>query len=133
VGWWLEGPSAHFFGTMRIREKESDILRAILDLLAAEGVFAIRLNTGCGWANGRPIQHHSGGAGTADILAFPRWLRLPHGASISPSVLWIEVKSATGKQGPEQISFQRRVEEEYHYYLVARSVDDVRKWLKGDR
>lgn len=106
---------------MRKRAKpEAGVQRAILDLLAAEHVFAIRLNTGAFRnANGRPIFMHSGGAGVADIVAFPRG-----------RVLWVEAKAPSGRQTPEQASFQQRVEREGHAYIVARSSDEILRWLK---
>jgi hypothetical protein len=39
--------------------------------------------------------------------------------------MWIEVKSATGKQSELQKSFQAQVEAEGHRYIVARSIEDV--------
>ena len=99
---------------------EAAVQCAILDLLAAEHVFAIRLNTGAFRnAQGRLIFVHSGGAGVADIVAFPRG-----------RVLWIEAKAPAGRQTPQQASFQQRVEGEGHGYIVARSSDDVLRWLK---
>ena len=103
--------------------KESAVQKGIMDLLAAERTYALRINTGAGWANGKPIQHHSGGAGVADILAFPRFGDVVH-------VLWIEVKGPAGKQTLEQRSFQEHVEELGMNYLLARSSDDVLEWLR---
>jgi ribosomal protein L40E len=52
---------------------ESYVMRAVMDLLAAERVWAIRLNTvAVRTESGRPIFSHSGGAGVPDILATPR-------------------------------------------------------------
>lgn len=102
---------------------EAAVQRAILDLLAAEHVFAIRLNTGAFRnAPGRLIFMHSGGAGVADIVAFPRG-----------RVLWIEAKAPGGRQTPEQASFQQRVEQEGHAYLIARSSDEVLAYLRAVR
>lgn len=98
--------------------KESDVQKTILDGLAAKRVFAFRLNTGSGWAGGRPVKHHSLGKGAADILAFP-----------GREVLWIEVKNEQGKQKPEQRGFQEFVEEHGQRYIVAKSWEDVEKFL----
>jgi hypothetical protein len=49
-----------------------------------------------------------------------------------PKVLWIEVKSLTGSQTPEQRSFEEQVTAEGHGYLVARSLEDVLEYL-GER
>lgn len=120
---------------MRVTPTEHEIQNAVLELLAAEHVFAIRLNTGAGWAKGRLIQHHSGGAGVADIIAFPRGPKIRGGIGIDfePLVLWIEVKSATGRQSALQRTFEEHVKEHGMYYLLARSVDDVIAWLAAHR
>lgn len=109
---------------MRTIATEGETQRAILDLLAAMRIFAGRLNTGAGFINGRPVLHHTFGKGCADILAlYPdRGLFMP---------LWIECKAAKGKQSPEQRSFEEHVLNLGHWYLVARSVEDVREFLKG--
>lgn len=106
--------------------KESQIQRAIVDLLAAERVYAIRLNTGVGFNKaGVPISHHSGGKGVADVLAF-----LPSSTdSRLQRVLWIEVKRPGGKQTPEQLSFQDHVNGLGHYYLLAFDASEVLDWL----
>ena len=98
---------------MRLHTREADTQKAILDFLAARRIFAIRLNTVGVKIGSHHIKAHSAGPGTADILVFTH------------PVLWVEVKSSTGKQSPEQKSFQQKVESEGHYYRVARSVQDV--------
>lgn len=126
--------------------KESEIQRVILHLLAAEHVFALRINTSSqvltdGNGRRRFLKSHSGGAGVADIVAFPRFLEkltnnsgsITRCVSLLVTPTWIEVKSATGKQTPEQKSFQEKVESEGHAYLLARSVDDVINWLREKR
>jgi len=110
--------------------KEHQIQNAILDLLAAEHLFAMRINTSghvIREANGqrRFLRSHSGGAGVADIVVF-----IPlHGGAYT-SVLWVEVKRPGEKQTPEQASFEERVLAENHYYLVAHSSDEVLDWLR---
>lgn len=122
---------------MRGVATEAQIQKAILDGLAARHVFAFRLNTGAGLVKGRPIHHHTLGKGAADILAFPRTLKVPipypngtrwiDGAS---AVLWLEVKTAKGCQSPEQRTFEIMVRDYGQDYLLARSWDDVAAWLK---
>lgn len=111
---------------------EREIQNSILHLLAAHRIYALRINTGAGWANGRPVQHHSGGSGVADIVAFPRWMDTPWGVWVDglPSVLWIEVKTEKGRQSPEQRSFEEHVKGFGMFYLLARSVEDVAEWIK---
>src|SRR6185437_13084820 len=105
---------------MRLTSTEAEIQKAIMGYLAARYIFAIRLNTGTFQNGNRFIRAHSAGAGAADILAFPRI-----GLAAMPVVLWIEVKTAKGKQSAEQKSFQQKVLSEGHLYCLARSVEDV--------
>lgn len=96
--------------------KERDTQKAILDYLAATGVLAFRMNTGAVKLDERFMRF--GVPGMADILAFcDRCHR------IVP--LWIECKSATGRQSELQRSFQSQVERHGHGYILARSLDDV--------
>lgn len=96
---------------------EGSVQKAVMDLLAAERIFAIRMNTGA-FKDGKRLVRF-GLKGMADILAFPR--RHP---------LWIECKAPNGQQSPEQKSFQELVVGHGHFYIVARSSDDVLEWLK---
>ncbi len=53
---------------------------------------------------------------------------------IGPQItLWVEVKTDTGKQSPEQIDFQSRIEALGHTYLLVRSLEGfkeiVRQWV----
>lgn len=97
---------------------ESTVQRAILEYLTLKRVWAVRLNSG-----GAMVQGHGGkgqfirfGApGMPDILA-----RGKRG-----SVVWIEVKSATGRQSDNQREWQRRAEAHGDTYILARSLDDV--------
>lgn len=118
---------------MRIEPTELETQTAIMHLLAAEKIFALRINTSSQVltdANGRKrvLKSHSGGAGVADILVLLE--RVCGGMRMGFGVIWLEIKSAKGKQSPEQMAFQRRMEELGHRYLVARSVEDVLAFLK---
>lgn len=44
-------------------------------------------------------------------------------------VIFVEVKNEVGQQRPAQKLFQKRVEELGHLYVLARSVEDVKKVL----
>lgn len=123
---------------MRIVPTEADTQKAVLELLCAYGVYAFRLNTAAIKTEGRFFRAHSLGAGAADIFALPiihatYWKGSPCGHELTighPQPLWIEVKSPTGRQTQEQRSFQGWVESNGCYYLLARSQDDVYRWLK---
>lgn len=130
---------------MRIEPTEAETLRAVMHLLAAEQIFALRINTSSqvikdGEGHQRFLRSHSGGKGVADIFSTPR-IDVPsdcskcHAPLISDelSVLWIEVKSPKGRQSPEQVSFQKQVEEKGHHYLIAKSISDVVSWLEAHR
>jgi len=119
------------------RPLESEIQKQILDYLAAERIFAIRFNTGAlRDRTGRVMQFHSAGPGVADILAFfdlggtywagDREIEDVH----HQQVLWIEVKRPGEQQRESQKQFQAYVEEQGHYYLVARDVADVVDWQR---
>ena len=113
---------------------EASVQRAVMDLLAAERIFAIRMNTGA-FKDGKRFVRF-GLKGMADILAFPQAKHQvgPNGSPWwLPHPLWLEIKAPTGKQSPEQKSFQEQVEAQGHSYLVARSSDDVLAWLKEHR
>lgn len=110
---------------MRLAATERDIQAAILDLLTVEGIFAFRVNSAAFAIDSiigkrRFIRAHSLGAGAADIRAD---VRLPHFPAHVP--LWLEVKTGTGRQSLEQVSFQEFVERHGHVYAVVRSTDDV--------
>lgn len=107
--------------------KERDVVSQILDYLAAEHIFAFRLNTGMFFFGRRPqrrvFRAHSLGPGAADILAFP--MPLPP--------LWIECKVLRRKQTEKQKVFQELVEGWGHIYVVAYSIDDLTERLNARR
>jgi hypothetical protein len=116
---------------VNLRATEAETQAAVLELLAAHRIYAGRLNTGAGFVNGRPVQHHTFGKGCADILAFPavpmfRW----GGTGVRITPTWIECKASGKKQRPEQVTFQEFVESLGHKYLLVDSVDQVIEWIK---
>ena len=121
------------------RISEAAISRSIMDYLAAEHVFALRMNSGTrigsykgkNWA----IKMHE--PGTADILAFTKeTVGLGNYESCEYQecehcvALWLEVKAADGKQSEMQKSLQAQVVGEGHRYAVVRSIEDVAQALK---
>src|SRR3972149_3844401 len=98
---------------------ETDLIRTILtwlQLTRPQG-FYWRQNTGCfkGEYESKPRFVRFGVPGMADICGV-----LPGGRA-----LYIEAKSAKGKQSPHQIAFQAAVEGAGGLYILARSLDDV--------
>ena len=100
---------------------ENAIQKCILDYLAAQHILAFRMQTGQAKMGDRCVRF--GTPGMADILAFPRVIFKPNLLVSLP--LWIEVKTEKGKQSPLQSSFQEQVEAEGHFYILARSIEDV--------
>lgn len=129
------------------RVAENLVLRACMDLLAAERIWFERRNTRTmiveqtdkrtGRIGKRPI--FFGLPGTADIMATPYVSLMKtanavhHFREFIPAILWVECKSDVGTQSPEQIQFQNDVEDAGHFYILARSSDDVLRWLKEHR
>jgi len=110
---------------------EGRVLKACLDYLALNGIFAFRNNTG-----GTPLHDGSGkwrpapksSIGSADIIGiaskitgWPLSLALP---------LAVEVKSATGRQSPAQREFQQKWEAAGGVYVLCKSVDELRDALR---
>lgn len=104
--------------------KESEVLRQITDYLTAKGILWFRMNSGAmfGSHKGKNWAVRFGTRGMADILAFV-------GSSFqTPNFqipVWIEVKNEKGKMSEYQTFFKELVESRGHFYVLARSVDDV--------
>lgn len=117
---------------------EAQTQRAILDYLAAQRILHCRMNTGAMKAehNGKTRFLRFGRKGMADILAFPKGgclcLNCNSWQRRHSMPLWIEVKSATGRQSPEQKAFQAEVEADGHSYLLVRDVDDLRRYFENE-
>ena len=122
---------------MSEKASEAQISRSIMDYLAATRIFAMRMNSGTriGEHKGKKWAIHMHAPGTADILAFLPSKIVGQRADGRftyrlQSVIWIEVKDATGKQSEIQKSFQAQVEAEGHRYIIARSIEDVLEALR---
>lgn len=109
---------------------ERQILRAVMDYLAAKRVLAFRMNSGTLPGRlGKPVSF--GVAGMADVLAFPKNYGVLLGYPVSQTtIMWLECKTATGKQSELQKSFQAQVEGEGHRYKIVRSIEDLEEALK---
>lgn len=93
---------------------EHEVKKEIMAYLTVKQIYHWRNNTGMG----RKYVYF-GLKGSADILGI-----LPDGRFLA-----IECKSATGKQSPEQIVFQDNVNANNGLYILARSVDDIKREL----
>lgn len=102
------------------RTLERHTQRACLDLLAAEGIWFRRHNTGAVKAGTRFFRF--GKVGDGDVFF-----------TIDGRLHWLELKSDSGKQTAEQKVFQSEVEAQGHIYLLIRDVEELIEWLKENR
>ena len=103
---------------------EKDVLRVILHYLTLRKVWHRRINSGGAMLAGHRGKGQFvrfGAPGMPDILA-----RGTNGA-----VIWIEVKSPTGKQTEDQRKWQEDMERFGDIYVLARSVTDVSALFEG--
>lgn len=98
---------------------ETKLKGEVQDLLTVYGMFWMRLQSGMVRVRGGFM--HLCPTGTADLIVFP---------AKGFGVGWIEMKQLKGTQQKSQVEFQAKAEAAGHPYLVARSADDVEKWLK---
>lgn len=78
-----------------------------------------RNNVGLAWMrNGTPVRFGVGGPGASDLVGVFRG-----------RAVFVEIKTPTGRQSPEQRTFQQLVERKGGTYVVLRSVEDARAWL----
>jgi len=107
--------------TARREPTEREIQLAILREFGTRPSMRIwRANVGVARIGRRVVRF--GVPGQADITGI-----LPGGRRIE-----IEVKSPTGRQTPDQVNFQRMIERFGGLYVLARSVEDVRKAIAND-
>lgn len=102
---------------------EGYVLGSILDYLAVQRIFAIRMNSGAiRDITGRPVRMHE--PGTADVLALPsRW----NGWDAIYRPIWIECKAPKGKQSLLQKEFEAKVKAYGHEYILAYGIEDLAK------
>ena len=99
------------------KHDEANVQGAIIKALhALPGVWVSRNTVGVGRYATGGIVSYGLGKGSADILCVVS----PRGRAV-----WLEVKSATGRQTPEQAVFQARQEALGAVYRVCRSVEEA--------
>ena len=101
--------------------KESDIQKAIMDYLRLNGYFCNKFHTTGIYVRKRDTYMKNPNKGCPDILAFKKGF----------TNLAVECKSDKGVQSDEQLEWGKRFEESGGIYILARSLDDVEKVLKG--
>lgn len=94
--------------------KESDVQKAILDYLRYRGIFCFKNNTVGIYKRDTGAYIPSQSKGSPDIICV-----------VDGKFIGIEVKGPSGRQSPDQIEFQERLERAGGRYIVARSIDDV--------
>ena len=109
-----------------MKASEKQIQDSILQWLSIVKVFHYRQNTGGmlkeytrknGTVGKSMIRF--GTPGASDIVCVAKGFYIA-----------IEVKDEKGKQSPDQVEFQRQLEKEGGYYILARSLDDVINFFK---
>lgn len=94
---------------------EGKIQKEILDHLTKQRVFHWRQNNGAVYDKRLGMyRSHAGMKGVPDIICV-----------IDGKFVGIEVKTPRGKQSPDQVFFQKRLEANGGVYILARSLADV--------
>ena len=106
-----------------MRQEDHNIQGAIVQYLRLRGfeVFAIPNGGRRDAVTGAKLKAEGVSAGAADLI-----ILLPIG-----NVLFVEVKTAKGRQSPEQKAFQERVESLGFNYVIWRSVEDAEKFINS--
>lgn len=100
----------------------NQLTQFVLEHLLRHGVFAWRSNTAGVLDQKRGIYRPAPKTGISDIIAiFP-----PHGRFIG-----IEIKVGRDKQRPDQLSFQRNVENVGGIYKIITSEEEYLDWYEG--
>lgn len=102
---------------------ESQLQDAIRLELGRTGEIVLwRNNCGVAEMRGHTVRFGVGSPGGSDLIGVYRG-----------RAVFVEIKTATGRQSPEQKLFQQLVERHGGIYVVLRSVDDARAWLAALR
>ena len=98
--------------------KESDLLRLVMDYLAARKVFHFRNNSGA-LKTEKGYYVRFGCQGSPDIIC-----------CIDGQFVGIELKGDKGKQSPEQKVFQDHLDMAGGKYILAKSLEDIINGIK---
>ncbi len=96
-------------------KSESEILKDIVKYLESNNIFYWRSQVYCGTVKSGAWLH-TGRKGLADLTCM-----------LNGKHLYIEVKDHKGKQKMDQKAFEQMCLYHNHYYVIARSVDDVER------
>uniref|UniRef100_A0A6M3LQD4 VRR-NUC domain-containing protein n=1 Tax=viral metagenome TaxID=1070528 RepID=A0A6M3LQD4_9ZZZZ len=112
--------------------KESEVLRACEDYLQYQRnqckLWFTRLNSGDIFMEGRRFK--GAGKGTADLMVvqsfkIPARIETLELNVLATNVIFIECKSSTGKQSPDQRAFQEEVEALGCGYFLVRDLNEL--------
>ena len=111
----------------RASSNANAVVRSVTDLLNAENIWNMRIQTGGLMGAKRFIRF--GKKGAADVLAL---VNIGPFLDENPCLpLWVEAKSGSGRQSPAQKEFQAEVEAAGHSYIIAHDGPEaVVEWLK---
>jgi hypothetical protein len=111
------------------------VMRACTDILSVHHIRHFRMNAGDQFGvnetTGKKWRKRGHAKGTPDLL-----LMLPPGDSkvqVYAIPAWLECKATGGKQGPDQIEFQRAATENSEIYLLIDSPDQLTDWLRRNK
>ena len=99
----------------KIKEKEKDVQKAILDYLTLKGIFHYRNNSGAMMSDAGHFVRF-GAVGSPDIVVVD-----------DGNYIGVEVKGTGGKQSENQIAFQKELESAGGVYILAHSLDEFIK------
>lgn len=112
---WMDSNKYNYRGMgmakqQQLKATESDIQRTIKDYLQWNGWFVVKIHQSLGSYKG-----------IADLYA------LKNGQHV-----WIEVKTDRGRQSEHQRQFEQDIRDHGGRYIVARGIEDIEKYLKGE-
>ena len=99
---------------------EKELQRLIMDYLAVKRIFHYRNNSGVMFSEykGKKRMVRFGATGSPDIIVVQNGI-----------YVGIEVKNPTAVQNEAQVAFQQELEKAGGKYILARSLDDVIKFI----
>jgi len=101
-----------------LKQSEQQIQKSILDYLTLTGWYAYKQDSVGIYDPVKNTYRKSNTAGKSDLIAINKGL-----------VLFIEVKSLSGKQTPAQEVYEQKIKSHGGNYIVARSIEDVQNYL----
>ena len=117
--------------------RESDLKRSVEERLQwakNQGqVLFLRLNSGAAYLPGKTGYYKIQlcPPGTADFVVWVKIYPTAHNDYWYIETIFIELKSGTGEQSPEQIEFEKEVKEFGLNYYVIRKTEELESILKG--